>query len=151
VARYELIYVVPVEKGRVGFSEEHHAHPDGRAWVAGDALSDEEPKPVQVAMTPSCLQALSRNRIRRVFPKEPEEEPEAEKIQPIEIETVLPYARQKIADLRELLKERGLPVYGRKTELIARLEAHDEALDVEDLDTGGRTDFLPYETELAGE
>ena len=65
----ELIYVVPVEKGRVGLAETHPAHPGGVAWVAGDAGSDEEPEPVQIAQTPAANLALARQRIKRVYPK----------------------------------------------------------------------------------
>lgn len=63
---YTLIYVVPVEHGRVGLAERHPAHPGGEAWVAWDALSDEPPEPVLVAQTAFVNLKLGRQAIKQV-------------------------------------------------------------------------------------
>ena len=44
------------------------------------------------------------------------------------------YAKLKVAELKELLKERGLAVTGKKAELVARLEEADVGADVADGD-----------------
>ena len=41
------------------------------------------------------------------------------------------YESLTVADLKDVLRERGLPVSGKKAELIARLEEHDSSEAIE--------------------
>jgi len=66
MAKQDLIWVVPGNNRQVGFHEANPAHPGGEAWVVGDASSDEEPEPVQIARTPAASLAISKGRIHEV-------------------------------------------------------------------------------------
>ena len=120
----DLMHVIPGDPRRVGFAEENVEHPNGAAWVAGDALyPDREPKPVQIAMTPNAMQALARGNITRVFPAEPElveAEPEEED-----------YNVLTLPQLRAELNARGLDDKGRKSVLVERLMIDDGSAQVQ--------------------
>jgi len=65
----KLISVVPgpaTEGRKVGFWERSREHPGGEVWVAPDADSGKEPRPVEIAETGEALRALSDGRIVRV-------------------------------------------------------------------------------------
>ncbi|SVD78790.1 uncharacterized protein METZ01_LOCUS431644, partial [marine metagenome] len=95
---------------------------------------------------PGCEAVLSVSLTRKVnrlrCPKCSEEfgakkgEPAIKKV--VEIVTKTDYASMKVAELKELLKKSGLPVSGKKDELIKRLESKDEEFedDLDEFDAG---------------
>lgn len=54
-----LIQVRAAHKTRVGFFEQHKAHPNGEAYVAGE-------QPVKIARTANAIQALKKGTIIEV-------------------------------------------------------------------------------------
>jgi len=53
------------------------------------------------------------------------------------------YDSLKVAELKELCKERNLPVYGTKAELVLRLRQNDEGITTETGETDGLADATP--------
>jgi len=123
MADERLIWVVPARQdGRVAFYEEHPDHPEGKAWVADDDASDKPVAPVQIARTAGVNRALGEGRITIVdSPSKPKPKPEP-KLEPVLVDA---YDTLTQAELKVILKECGLPVYGAKSDLIARLREAD--------------------------
>lgn len=77
---------------------------------------------------------------------------EINKLVEVEVENPFPEEIQKydsltVAELREVCKERGLPIYGTKAEIVLRLKQDDEGITTEEDDTEGPTETVAPEEE----
>jgi hypothetical protein len=77
--------------------------------------------------------------------EQPAEEVVTEEVTPFP--STLAYDAMTVAELRELCKERGLPVYGTKAEIVLRLRQHDNGIEVEEDETEGPAEEAAPEVE----
>ena len=96
----------------------HFVRTDGR-WFFNEGVTDHNPDGAQAARP---LDNLKNKPVPEGEDEEAEAEDEAEAVADVEGDAAVDFGSLTVVKLKELLRERGLPVSGRKAELVARLE-----------------------------